>query len=122
MKARELDPTDREAQLDIAEVDMSASKLDDADKTIEDVLKSQPEHRRAKLLKGICLYKRGNLSEAEQMLTDSLRLNPDPSRAHYYLGRLYEKQGSTVKALEHYREALRRTMHEFDDVPEGSTH
>lgn len=118
--ARRLDPTDVETELDLAELDISTGKVDDAETNLESILKAQPEHRRARQLKGICLFKRGKLSEAEKVLLDALRLNPDPSRAHYYLGRIYEQQGDSAKALEHYREALRKSLHEPDDAPPAS--
>jgi tetratricopeptide (TPR) repeat protein len=110
-KAREQDPNNPEILLDLADLDL-AGNLDEADKLIQTVLEAHPEHRRAKQEKGIVLYRRNQLSEAETILLDALNLNPDPARVHYYLGRLYEQQGQTAKALEHYREALKRFVNE----------
>lgn len=117
LKARALDPTDAEVQLDIAELHLMTGSPTEAEQVINELLKVQPEHRRARQVKGICLFREGRLPEAEAMLLESLKLNPEPGRVHYYLGRIYEQQGQTGKALEHYREALRRTLHEPDDVP-----
>ncbi len=46
------------------------------------------------------------------LLTAALVMNPDPVRANYYLGQLYEQKGDHKRAMEHYREALKRIMKE----------
>ncbi len=49
------------------------------------------------------------------MLLDALALNPDPTRVHYFLGLIYEHKGQPAKAAEHYREALKKCLHETGD-------
>lgn len=117
VKARELDPANPDVLLDLADLGLAMSQLDEADTLVGEVLQAQPENRRAKQIKGIALYRRGRLADAEPVLLEALNLNPEPQRVHYYLGRIYEQQNQPAKALEHYREALRRFVNEPADAP-----
>ncbi len=119
IKGRELDPDNRELMLDLADLDAATGNLDDADTMTDKVLAAQPEHRRARQLKGIILFRRGKLDEARSTLEGSLSLNPNPELVHYYLGRICEKQGQKDRAMEHYREALKRYVHDADE-PNGA--
>ncbi len=116
-KAREQDPGNADILLDLADLELAGGNLDAADELVRGVLDAEPEHRRAKQIKGIVLYRRDRLTEAESVLNEALVLNPDPARIHYYLGRICERQGQPGRAIEHYREALRRFLNE----PEVST-
>lgn len=116
IKARELDPASPEIVLDLADLSLARGELDESDRLVQGVLDNQPENRRAKQIRGISLYRRGRYADAEPVLLDALNLNPEPQRIHYYLGRIYERQGQPAKALEHYREALRRFVNEPDDA------
>lgn len=111
-KAREQDPGEVEILLDLADLELAADRLDVAESLISEVLAARPEHRRAKQLKGVLLYRRGDLGGAESVLLEALDLNPEPARVHYYLGRIYERLDQPEKALEHYREALRHFLNE----------
>ena len=115
LKARELDPDDFDIRLDLADLDLSMGNVQDALTLVDKMLVEQPEHRRAKQLKGIALYRLDRLDEAEAMLNEAIELNPEPARAQYYLGRICERTGRTQEALEHYREALSHVL----DEPEG---
>ncbi len=105
-------PDDADLLLDLADLDLYTANLDAADEAIAKVLASHPEHRRAQQIQGIILYRRGDLERAESVLQKALNLNPDPARVHYYLGRIYEQRGQLGQALEHYREAIRRSLDE----------
>lgn len=109
-KAREQDPENKEVMLDIADLDIAMGKIDEAEAMVQNVLASQPDHRRAKQLKGIALFTRGKYDEAEIVMVDALKLNPNPEVMHYYLGQICEKKGDSAKALEHYREALHKLI------------
>jgi tetratricopeptide (TPR) repeat protein len=111
-KALEKVPDDPDLLLDLADLDLLSGELDSAETLVSKVLAAHAEHRRAKQLRGIALYRRGDLDGAEQVLLEALSLNPEPARIHYYLGRIYEQKGQMPQALEHYREALRRTLNE----------
>lgn len=120
IKAKEQDPENREVLLDLADLSILTADFDGADALVKQVLDAQPDHRRAKQLKGVSLYKRGNLDAAEAALKDALDLNPAPEQVHYYLGRICEQKGQQQQAMEHYREALRRFMHDTDAAPAGT--
>jgi Flp pilus assembly protein TadD/peroxiredoxin len=116
IKARDLDPTNPETLLDLADIDVSLGHIEEADQIVAKVLAENAGHRRAKEIRGIILYRQNRSSEAENVLLEALDLNPDPARIHYYLGALYEQQGQTAKALEHYRRALERYLDEPETV------
>jgi tetratricopeptide (TPR) repeat protein len=116
-KAREQDPENADILLDLADLDLSTEKLDEANQLVQSVLAAHPDHRRAKQIKGICLYRQNKLAEAEAALLEALSLNPDPARIHYYLGKIYEQQGQAAKALEHYRDAAAHLLHEGPTLP-----
>ncbi len=110
--ARELEPDNNETILDLADLEIELGNLDSADELVGIVLKGQPNHRRAQQVKGIACFHRGEFHEAERFLKEALKLNPDPERIHYYLGQICERNGETELALEYYRQALRRMLHE----------
>jgi peroxiredoxin len=116
IKSRQHDPANAEAMLDLADIDVALNRLEEAQTLVEAVLMENAGHRRAKEIKGLILYRQGNLAEAESILLDALNLNPDPARIQYYLGAIYEQQGHTAKALEHYRRALERLLKEAAPV------
>ena len=110
--AMKLDPDSIDIRLDLASLHLRMGKIADAELAIASVIEVKPKHRRARLLPGIMLFETDRLSEAEAVLKDALVLNPDPARTHFYLGQVYERTGETDKALEDYREALRRRLDE----------
>jgi len=116
-KGMDLDPANAELMLDMAELELAAGNLDAADAVLQKVLDAQPEHRRAKQVKGIILFRQGNMVEAKVVLEQALVLNPSPEVVHYYLGQIAEKQGDAAKAIEHYREALAKLLHEASSAP-----
>ena len=110
--ALEVDPTDMEARLDLASLCIAMDRFDEARPLVDEVMKSQATNRRAKLLRGMLFFHDGQLDDAQIILNESLLLNTDPARTHYYLGMVYEKMGEADKAMEHYRQALRRLLNE----------
>jgi tetratricopeptide (TPR) repeat protein len=112
IKSREHDPENPEILLDLADLEVALNNIDQAARMVDVVLRENPGHRRAKQIRGIVLFHKGQLAEAESVLLEALHLNPDPARIQYYLGRIYEQQGQTAKAVEHYRRALERFLHE----------
>jgi tetratricopeptide (TPR) repeat protein len=117
LKSRELDPANVETRLDLADLEVALGNLDSGRQLVEAVIHENPGHRRAKEIRGILLFRSGHFAEAESTLVLALDLNPDPARIHYYLGAIYEQQGQTAKALEHYRRALDRLLHEAPAGP-----
>lgn len=115
-KGLELNPDDREAMLDLADLEVMTGNFEDASAMLEKVLSAQPDHRRAKQIKGASLFRRGKLEDAEKLLLEALELNPSPEMCHYYLGEIYEQQGKKDQALEHYRLALSHFVHDAAPV------
>ncbi len=119
--AREQDPANHEVLLDLVDIDIELADLDEADAILATLLETNPNDIRSKELKGIVLFRRGELDAARKVLQDALTLNPAPQRIHYYLGRIAESTGDTRGALEHYREALRRFLHEPESPADGGS-
>ncbi len=67
-----------------------------------------PKSFEAKAGRGMALARIGRLQEAERELRDALPMNPDPVRAHYELGLVYRKMGDDAKALEQFKEGIRK--------------
>lgn len=112
VKAMEYDPTDANIRLDLADIDLSDGEHVESLQLSLAVLEESPEHRRAKQLAGIAMFKIGEIDEAQTMLTEALHLNPDPARVLYYLGRIEEMRGHTHEALERYRAAAEHMLGE----------
>ena len=110
LKAREQEPDNHEIILDLVDLDILMGSLDEAEQLVDQVLESQPNHRRAQQLEGIVYFQLDQYDDAERVLTESLKLNPHPERAHYYLGRICESRGQKDQALEHYRLALSKLL------------
>ncbi len=91
---------------------LMSGRAQEAEAVVDKVLSEEPRHRRAKLLKGITLFRTQQLDQAEKVLIEALDLNPDPARAHYYLGRIHEARGQKESAIAHYRKALARLLKE----------
>lgn len=122
-KGLALDQENREIMLDLADLDVVTGDYDGADAMLEKVLQAQPDHRRAKQIKGTCLFKRGKLDDAQAVLEDALSLNPSPELCHYYLGQIFEQKGQKDQALQHYHEALKHFIHDTapaEGEPKGS--
>lgn len=111
-KGLELDKSNHDLMLDLAELCIATDSLDEADQQVAKVLTEQAEHRRAQLLKGEILFYRGSLDASLPVLEEALKLNPNPEMVHYYLGRVFEAKGEKDKALSHYREALAKFVHD----------
>jgi len=111
-KAAEQDPENREVMIDLADLKVVTGDLDGADALLEKVLAAQSDHKRAKQLRGVILFRRGKMDEAEALLNEAMYLNPNPEQVHYYLGMICESRGQQGKAMEHYREGLRHAIKE----------
>jgi tetratricopeptide (TPR) repeat protein len=108
--ALEIDAAHVETRLDLAALCVAGERIDEAEAIVGAILEEAPDHRRAKLLRGVVLYHHGSLDEAEKALKEVLLLNPDPVYTRYYLGLIAEAKGNTAAAAKHYREALSRML------------
>lgn len=109
-KGLELDPSNHEMMLDMAEIELASGNLDKAELNVAKVLAVQSDHRRAMQIKGTIFFRQDKLDEAQVILEQALPLNPSPEVVHYYLGQIMERKGDKDKAIEHYRESLKHFM------------
>ncbi len=84
----------------------------------EAALALDPEHINALNLRAKALSKMGRTSVAQQQLRDALQVDPDDPSTHANLGWTALQNGDRVKAMEHFREALRLEP-EMDWAREG---
>ena len=117
--ASDRETENQEVLIDLADLSLAKGDLDGAESQLQKVLASQPDHKRAKQLRGVILFRRGKLDEAQALLTEAMYLNPNPEQVHYYLGRICEEKGQQSKAIEHYREGLRHAINATE--AEGTT-
>ena len=110
--ALELDSTNTHIRLDLADLCIALDRMDESGKILDAILEAEPQHRRARSLKGIVLFKIGENDKAKEILEAALELNPDPARTHFYLGRIDEEAGDKDGAIGHYRAALVRLLKE----------
>lgn len=121
LKGLEIDAEDHEVLLDLADLEIAAGQLDDADAALKKVLAAQPDHRRARQLTGVVWFRRGALDKAQAEFEAALPLNPDPAPVHYYLGQIAEQRGEKDAAIEHYRQALQNLLHDVRPVAPAAT-
>ncbi|MDP2158694.1 MAG: tetratricopeptide repeat protein, partial [Nitrospirota bacterium] len=86
------------ARIDSREYDVAVT-------IFRDVLKTNPEDTRAKLMLGIALNRKGALRDAESTLRDVANRQHDLARTNYELGVVYYKQGKYSAAKEHFKKA-----------------
>ena len=106
--AVEADPRNVTAKIRLADQLAASGALEEALRYYDEVLADRPHASEAKTGRGVVLAKMGRLKEAEQVLLGALVLNPNPARVHYELGRLYQAQGEYEKALQQFKEGLRK--------------
>lgn len=80
-KALALDPADTHTLVDLAELDLDRGRLAEAEKWAKSALEIQSEHRRALVIMGHVLLRRGDLVAAREHATWALRVDPTDSGA-----------------------------------------
>ncbi len=107
-EAIQADPAYDAALTELGYMLLKKDRDDEALKCFDRALKLAPGSHAAKTGKGIVLSHKGDLKGAEEMLKDALRLNPDPVRTYYELGVLYMKLNQPEKAVQEFREGIRK--------------
>jgi len=102
------EPKSAPARIRLADLLLASGALEEAMRYYEEALALKPNAFDAKTGKGVVLAKMGKLKEAEQVLQGALVLNPNPVRVHYELGRLYQALGEHAKALQQFKEGIRK--------------
>jgi len=95
-----LDQLKRAAQL------QRAGKLDEAERTYEQVLARAPEQPIALHLYGLLLKQRGDLVGAETLLRRAAQQQPEAASMQFALAATYKELGRASEALKHYQAGL----------------
>jgi tetratricopeptide (TPR) repeat protein len=95
------------SQLQDAAKELSAGKLDLAERDLQSVLRSNPDDYRALDLLGVVRVLQHQDSKAEELFEQVVKVKPDFSPGHAHLGLLYFRLGRTQDALRELRQALR---------------
>jgi len=95
------------SQLQDAAKELSAGKLDLAERDLQSVLRSNAEDYRALDLLGVVRVLQHQDAEAEKLFERAVKAKPDFAPAHAHLGLLYLQLGRAQDALPELRQALR---------------
>ncbi|MBU5637933.1 tetratricopeptide repeat protein [Geomonas sp. Red69] len=87
---------------------VASGKPEEALTRFDQVLVLVPKSFEAKTGRGMALARLGRLQEAERELRSALLMNPNPVRTHYELGLVYRQLGDEGKALEQFKEGIRK--------------
>jgi tetratricopeptide (TPR) repeat protein len=85
-----------------------AGRLDDLERTLEELLKLDPKDAQALFNSGIIAYKRDDRSRAERMLRRAIQADPDYVEAYQTLGDIFYQARHLLSALEVYEAGLRK--------------
>lgn len=108
-QAVKVEPDNAAAQETLGSLLLDAGRAEEALAAFEAALRQSPGLRTARTGKGLALLKKGDTAAAEAALKEALVTNPNPSTAHYGLGLLYERRGEYDKAIEQYKEGLKKS-------------
>jgi len=92
-------------QLQLAENQFRAGRLDDAEKTLEQALLLAPNNAKAHLLVARLHLERGDLAKARTAVEQSLVLSPGEAESEYVAGIVAERYGDLAAALDYYAAA-----------------
>lgn len=95
------------SQLQDAAKELSAGKMDQAERDLQSVLRSTPGDYRALDLLGVVRVLQHQEAGAEELFEQAVKANPDFAPAHAHLGLLYTQLGRTQDAVPELQQALR---------------
>lgn len=101
-------PESAPAQIRLGYLLAETGALEEALGQFDRALVIAPRAFEAKTGRGMALTSLGRYPEAEKALRDALLLNPNPVRVHYELGVLYRKTGEYQKAVDEFKEGIRK--------------
>jgi tetratricopeptide (TPR) repeat protein len=96
-----------DAQLQDAAKELSAGKLDQAERDLQSVLRSNPGDYRALDLMGVVRVLQHQEAKAKELFEQVVKAKPDFAPAHAHLGLLYMQLGRTQEGLPELQQALR---------------
>ena len=84
-------PGMRQVRTRVAELLMVEGRYDEALKHIEEMVVKEPDHARARLLRGILWMKKGKTAEARAEILKARELDPESAEGHYFYGLTFLK-------------------------------
>lgn len=99
-------PVGLEAKIKLAEMDFVEGKQVDAERQVQEVLKSNPRSSDGLILTGRMALTRRNGKEAVQAFRTVLHDQPELATIHYLLGRAYQLTGDTNLAKDSFERAV----------------
>jgi tetratricopeptide (TPR) repeat protein len=112
-RALQLDPSQPDTLLGLAQVQFSAGMEKEASASFESGMKRFPHDARFKSQYAVMLLKqsdngdKGAETRAERLLTSALAIDPSLAEAHYQLGKIRLRKGETSAALSHLQQAAK---------------
>lgn len=85
----------------------SVERYEDAEKSIQNVLRYNPMHAEALYLMAILQFSRDNYSEARELCREALRYGVNKENAYDFIANTYEKENKLEEAEEAYLAGLR---------------
>ena len=105
LKAIEIYPQE-DFYYNLGETQVSLEEWDEAIKTFNTVLKTDPNDGNCYFNLGLCYFNKGETNLAIDNFQKAVDLNPQDIYAEFYLGYIYENQGLTNFAIENYKKIL----------------
>ena len=96
-----------EPYIDLADAQLKLKKVEDAKKTLDEILRRRPDDRQARQWRGIVLAGLGQMDEAIDHLNQLAEETPDSPEVHYNLGVILSGQERHDDAVRHLREAVK---------------
>jgi tetratricopeptide (TPR) repeat protein/predicted AlkP superfamily phosphohydrolase/phosphomutase len=93
--------------VNIAQVHILEGRLDDAERTLAEIERLDPDARMLPGLEGAVANLRGDDSRAKRLLREAIRIDPADSRSHSRLGHILETEGKLDEGLAEFESAIR---------------
>jgi Flp pilus assembly protein TadD len=107
-------PLAQQASFDAAVRALRAGRLDDAERTCQDILQASPTHDGTLNALGIIALMRGQGGLARDFLRRAIALDPSNAAYHVNLAKVLNALGRVAEAEGHYRDAIRLGPNEVD--------
>jgi tetratricopeptide (TPR) repeat protein len=105
-KALQKEPGFLAARVNLGRAQMMLKEYDDAIRTLEMVLRADPQQTEVYTLLGNILMDRGDLKGAERRFKEGLAHRPGDTNAHNSLGLLYDRMGRDSEAIAEYEKVI----------------
>ncbi|MGL4982010.1 MAG: tetratricopeptide repeat protein [Treponemataceae bacterium] len=99
-------PNDSDAYFGLAELNIFEGKISSAETNYLDILKRQPENRKALLSLALVSYELGKLRQAKTYINQAIRYHSENPDVHYFAAYLYAKDGDFYLAEQRAQAAV----------------